>query len=279
MLTLIPIERLSEYAAWFPGPQLEMVLGSIAAGNTEAQLWAQGEPQDGGAGLLWDQGNNVFYLAGTDTAETAEALERCLAGPVRDQALRGRYTRFSARAAEPALEQHLPELFRRATLHPGRKRFYRFPNTTQPEVPAPTVEGVDFVPIDSALLARENLQNLETVRAEIRWMWPSEARFRDHGFGIAALAVGQLICWCTAEYVGPRSCGIGIETVPPYEGRGVATATAARFVTACLGRGVRPHWECASGNAASNRVAEKLGFALVVETAVWVGTFLEEEPE
>jgi len=126
------------------------------------------------------------------------------------------------------------------------------------------------VPIDRDLLARGDLANREQVGAEIRWMWPSEERFAAHGFGYAAVAQERVICWCTAEYVSARRCGIGIETVPEYERRGVATATAARFVAEAVGRGLTPYWECRRENIGSIRVAEKLGFELLGEERCWI---------
>lgn len=48
----------------FPGSQLEMVLASIAAGNTNGRLWRIGDEDNRTLSLLWDQGNNVLYLAG-----------------------------------------------------------------------------------------------------------------------------------------------------------------------------------------------------------------------
>ncbi|MFP3897568.1 MAG: hypothetical protein ACLFV5_12130, partial [Anaerolineales bacterium] len=46
------------------GAQLQMVLASVAEGNTEAQTWAFAHPEDALLVLLWDKGNNVFYLLG-----------------------------------------------------------------------------------------------------------------------------------------------------------------------------------------------------------------------
>jgi RimJ/RimL family protein N-acetyltransferase len=93
-----------------------------------------------------------------------------------------------------------------------------------------------------------------------------------HGFGYAAVIPDRVICWCTAEYVSPQRCGIGIATDPAFERRGVATATAAQFVAECLRRGKRPYWECAAGNPASARVAEKAGFELLEQTRFWAGS-------
>jgi RimJ/RimL family protein N-acetyltransferase len=58
-----------------------------------------------------------------------------------------------------------------------------------------------------------------------------------------------------------------------FERRGVATATAARFVEECLRRRIDQFWECAASNLASARVAEKVGFVRLEETRFWAGSF------
>lgn len=104
-------------------------------------------------------------------------------------------------------------------------------------------------------------------------MWPSEERFYEHGFGIVAVLDGEIICWCTAEYVSPTRCGIGIATSPRYERRGIATAAASHFVREARQRGVTAYWECDVTNRGSVRVAEKVGFVRESEETYWIGSF------
>jgi RimJ/RimL family protein N-acetyltransferase len=137
----------------------------------------------------------------------------------------------------------------------------------------PARAGVQFAVIDAAFLRREYLHNLPAVRTEIAAMWPSPERFCQQGFGIAALLEETIIGWCTAEYVSESQCGIGIATIAAFENKGIATATAARFVAGCLQRGLRPHWECDEKNIGSVRVAEKVGFEKIQTAAFWVGLF------
>ncbi len=81
------------------------------------------------------------------------------------------------------------------------------------------------------------------------------------------------MCWCTSEYVSEAKCGIGIETIQPYQNMGIATATTARFVDFCLRQNITPHWECEIHNTASIRVADKVGFKRLQEKVFWGGEF------
>lgn len=105
------------------------------------------------------------------------------------------------------------------------------------------------------------------------------ADFRRAGFGFCAHDAGTIMCWCTAEYVSEGRCGIGIETVPAYQGRGFAALTASAFVEHCAGLGVVSHWDSWSGNLASVAVAEKLGFRKIETYHVFVGSFGEAPPQ
>jgi RimJ/RimL family protein N-acetyltransferase len=257
------------------GAQLEMILASVAEGNTEAQTWAFAHPDDAALFvLLWDKGNNVFYLFGALPCDEAlRDLEKVVDAEVRKRAVAEGMAHFGVRALLPSPAEVVPRIFHREALHRRKHLFYSFDRTQPEEVAIPTVEGVTFVPLDDALLERDDLANIQRVREEIRWMWPSEERFRQRGFGYAAAVDDAVICWCTAEYMSRRACGVGIEAGRGYRNRGVGTATAARFVQEALRRGITPHWECDAENGASVRVAEKVGFEKVEEATFWRGTF------
>lgn len=274
MITEGVAAEIESYAAYFAGAQPEMVVASITAGNTEAQLWRVDQPDAAPAVLLWDKGNNVLYCAGQLVSPAArQALAALIDRTIRPRAIQERLSRFNVRALTPSFEDALPALFGGIALRETRTLFYRYVQQSPAVVQAPAVEDAQLVPIDRALLERGELEHIARVRDEIRWMWPSEQRFYEHGFGYAALKQARLICWCTAEYVSASRCGIGIETDACYERRGVATATAARFVQECQRRGVQPAWECATTNLGSIRVAEKVGFERIAEERFWLGVF------
>ena len=82
---------------------------------------------------------------------------------------------------------------------------------------------------------------------------------------------------CTAEYVSGGRCGIGIETVPAYQGRGIATLTASAFAGYCATWSITPHWDAWSSNLPSVVVAEKVGFRKVETYSVLVADFSDHD--
>lgn len=276
MLAEISISRLADYSYSLPGPHVALVLDSIAAGNTAARLWASPEATSRGAILLWDQGNNVLYFGGELSDPIRADLVALIAGQIRQLARAAGAPYFKAGALAPEIAAALPQLFAGMALRELPTLFYGLaPARGAP--PAPAVAGLHFQEIDRALLADDQLAGIAEVRAEIEWMWPAIERFYAHGLGVAAIADRRVICWCTAEYVSASRCAIGIATDPAFERRGVATATAARFVDLCQRRGMAPFWECRADNLGSIRVAEKAGFTLIARERYWAGSFEERD--
>jgi RimJ/RimL family protein N-acetyltransferase len=264
------VTDLHPYRGSFPGPHLEMVLASMEAGNTAGRMWMI-PPGDAPVLLLWDRGNNVFYLAGDGTPASVDALARLMADDILPQAWEEGRTRFKVGPLSPSLEEHLPTFFPNILLAVSHTLFSVYDAARPLPTPHSVPQDVSLFPITPGLLT-DGLRNAEYVRAEIRAMWPSEERFYHHGFGVLAIRGEEIICWCTAEYTSAERCGIGIETVPAHQGHGVATATAARFVREARARGITPCWECARSNLPSVRVAEKVGFAPVSEETYWLGS-------
>ncbi len=266
--------RISELTAHFPGPQLGMVLAAVLEGNTEAQLWRI--PQQGSQDvfLLWDQGNNVFYFSGQLLLpEIENELAALIQTTIRDIAVKEKLIYFKVKPLSTPLENAIPRIFRGIELHQTDKYFYTFPEQHGVAIPDLGLEGIQYQLIDADFLEQEKLENNCYVKAEVEWMWPSLARFRAKGFGIAAVLDAKIICWCTAEYVSTSQCGIGIEVIEEYQGKGIAAATAAHFIEYCLDRNIVPHWECDRDNVGSVRVAEKVGFEKSLETVFWSGRF------
>ena len=275
MVTAVSSTKIAQYASAFSDPQTAMVLASIAEGNTNAQLWQSTQPDNSLVYLLWDKGNNVFYLASTTLVPPAtRELADLITTQIKEQALREKLAHFHVHALSSTLELIIPELFQPIILHPTCKRLYCLPGT-KVSMRTPSIEvPVQYVQINQDFLAHEHYHNIQYVAAEIAAMWSSLNRFYTHGFGYAALIADTIICWCTTEYVSTSTCGIGIETDPAYQGKGIATATAMHVINHCLQCHITPYWECDCQNRASVRVAEKIGFEYIQERTFWSGTFL-----
>jgi RimJ/RimL family protein N-acetyltransferase len=275
MMEEIPEHRIEEYIKYFPGPQPGMVLASIVEGNTEAQLWYSSLPENNLVCLLWDKGNNVFYLSGQGILpETIKDLALLIYTHIKEKAIKDRLSYFKVKTLSASLENSITDIFRDIPLHKTKKLFYTFQSKRVETIPNLGLEGIQIFPIDANLLKEGQFENSRYVRSEIEWMWPSLGRFLEKGFGTAAVIDGKIICWCTAEYVSKSKCGIGIEVIDEFQNKGIATVTASHFLEHCLNKNIVAHWECDKDNIGSVRVADKVGFKKIEETVFWRGQFL-----
>lgn len=267
--------RIEEYVRYFPGPQPGMVLASVVEGNTQAQLWCTSQPDNHAVCLLWDKGNNVFYLSGQLVlSDTVKDLASLIQTYVKEKAIKERLIYFKVKALSSSLENSITDIFQNIPLHKTDKLFYTFRAEKIEAIPSPGVEGVRYHPIEAGILEEGRFENSHHVRSEIEWMWPSLERFLEKGFGTAAVIGARIIGWCTAEYVSRSKCGIGIEVMEDFQNKGIATATAVHFLERCLDQNIVAHWECDKDNIGSVRVAEKVGFEKTEETVFWSGQFL-----
>jgi len=275
MMEEISEHRIEEYVKYFPGYQPGMVLASVVEGNTEAHLWYTSQPDNNVVCLLWDKGNNVFYLSGPLVLpDTIKDLASLINTYVKEKAIKEGLSYFKVKTLSSSLENSITDIFQNIPLHKTNKLFYTFWAKRIKTIPNPRLEGIQYHLIDADFLEEGQFENNHYVKSEIEWMWPSLERFREKGYGTAAVIDASIICWCTAEYVSTSKCGIGIEVIDEFQNKGIATATAARFLKHCINQNIVPHWECDKDNIGSVRVAEKVGFERTEETVFWSGQFL-----
>ena len=167
------IEEISQIrvdSTRFPGRQLEMVLASIAEGNTNGRLWRVVGVDESALSLLWDQGNNVLYLAGDADPATVQATAALIQSEIRESAIQLGRIYFKVNTLSAALTAAIPDLFPQIHLHETNKRFYRFEQTSVPHFTA-AVADVRYQRIDADFLAQATYENIDAVKAETAWMW------------------------------------------------------------------------------------------------------------
>ena len=91
-------------------------------------------------------------------------------------------------------------------------------------------------------------------------MFGSLERAVENTIGFCLMLGETIVCEAIA---GPLTHGVaemGVETVPVYRRRGLATAAAAYVIRECEARGYRAFWNAAQQNVASVALARRLGF-------------------
>jgi GNAT superfamily N-acetyltransferase len=245
----------------FDGEHLALVIDAIIAVNSPATVWVD-DAAAPCAAAIWDGGHCVYIVGPASRVAAFRAAVSQRIGPAGPGLVKIYATDAAARL-----------VFAGHDLDRLERVFYRFDRGGQAPMPVgrlrlPAGFGISSITEEFDRLA--SFGNFADVTAEVESCWPSLAEFRRAGFGFCAHDADSIVCWCTAEYVSDGRCGIGIETIPAFRNRGLATLTATAFVEHCAARGITPHWDSWSSNAPSVAVAEKIGFRAVETYSIFV---------
>ena len=98
--------------------------------------------------------------------------------------------------------------------------------------------------------------------------WESSENFLKKGKGYCILDGGNVAAWAFSAAVSSSEIDIGVETSENYRGRGLAASAAKMMIKYAFDVGKSPVWACHCNNAASKRLAEKIGFAKTSECLI-----------
>ena len=112
-------------------------------------------------------------------------------------------------------------------------------------------------------LGPSDAYHLWGLSREIAWIydtWGGPAGLAGSRHAWGAFANGRLASIACSFFVGFSYEDVGVVTEPEFRGRGLAAASAHALCQEIRRRGRTASWGAGSGNSASLRVAEKLGF-------------------
>jgi GNAT superfamily N-acetyltransferase len=261
----LPAEAYAKVRPLFTGPLLTLVVDAVLMRNSPARIWVDDADRPGSA-LLWDKAGS-YYLAG-DAANTE--FNAGVSAFVARQISQG-CSYFKILYGSKAWEKWIPNLFSGTAPVKRQRELHVLKRARIPGWRDRLPPGFRVQPIEAALLRAERIKNREAVADEICSCWIALEDFLERGFGRAILRGDEIVCWCTAECVSQGKCGIGIETLAEYQGRGLATLAAGAFVEQALSRAITPHWDAWADNVASLAVARKVGFEKLLDYSVYLG--------
>lgn len=252
----------------FEGQHLGLHIDAVVAGNSPGIIWVD-DTSDPRHAYMWDKGHCHYFVGESDDARFNKSLREFLNDEIFPQmrkkgfqVLKAYYTNAWEGAIETILEGVNAE---------KRKRiFHRYTRSNVPLSNSPS--GFSLCRIDRILLESSS-KHVDYVRGEIASCWNSLELFMQNGFGFCLQHCDSIVGWCTGEYMSDRVCGIGIEVLEEFQKRGLATVVAQAFVGHCLSMGITPHWDSWGDNVASLRVAEKVGFEMVLDYSVLYCSF------
>ena len=123
---------------------------------------------------------------------------------------------------------------------------------------------------DGYELKEINQQLIKEISGKIvpSLFWNNVYDFLEKGKGYCITCNNDIASWAFSAAVSSKEIDIGIETRPKYKQQGLGMMVANKMIQYTIEQAKQPVWACHYKNAASKKMAEKLGFIKVSECSV-----------
>lgn len=257
----------------FDAPYLKFVIMAMGSSNSPGLVWAD-DLHAPTTAFIWDTTHSVYFGGRADNHAFNDELRQFIANTFIPQAAQRQLGVLKLYSSTDSWHTLVPTFFDGLTIEERSRVLHRLP-AAPVFAPVPVLlPHLHLTLIDDDLLSQRSLTGIDALLEEIQSCWTLLERFLDQGFGYCIVSdTDGIIAWCTAEYVSPGICGVGIETLAAYQRTGLATNVAQAFVQHALSLGWQVNWDAWLANTPSTRVAEKAGFQKVTDYPIWFAKF------
>lgn len=232
------------------------VYQSILDGNTPGEIYFNDLLNPTSAVIL-DGGNFVLYLEGVGSKKDLFYIKN----DILTDALREKYDEWILVVfGDQTWRSSFDQVFTSHEVHIGEKTLLRHELCEIHEFAID--KSIQVTPITNEIL-NSDMSHVKDLIEEVSSMWGSKEGFEKKGFGTCAIYEGQIIGWCTAEFVSERTCGIGIETIEAFQKKQVATKMTEAFLNLCKVKNIMPYWDSWTKNEPSVKTALKNSFEVL----------------
>lgn len=123
-------------------------------------------------------------------------------------------------------------------------------------------DGYELKEIDKRLLEKISGKIVPSL------FWNHANNFMVKGKGYCITCDNDIASWAFSAAVSTKEIDIGIETKPKYKQQGLGMIVANKMIQYIIEQAKEPVWACHYKNAASEKMAEKLGFIKVSECSI-----------
>lgn len=257
---------IQQIGANYKSIQSEFVFDSILQGNVSTNAYVD-EKSDSTISMVWDMEQCVYFGGHSSNKEDYVEAVRFLKENILDEDTRDKLSMIKIYYETDEWEDILLEELRNFNAQIYWRSLYAHNFDEIPEQ-INADKGLSITNIDGQIIFSSKLANVHFLKKEIEKKWASKNRFVTHGFGYCAIKDKEILGWCTAEYLGNKTCGVGIQTVQEFQRQGVASILSEIFLKKCREKGLVPYWDTWKKNISSLSCAEKIGFRKVTDYKV-----------
>lgn len=249
-------ENTSQLFAAF---EADLAVASILAGKSPARVFAD-DPACPQRAFTWFK-SRAFLAGETGSGAFNHALRRMLEETVYPQSASAGFEAILLHYEPAGWEAQLGDLCGARKRFMGRRHYYTC-QALKTDWRQLLPSGFSLHPVDSRLLEKTHLINLDVLVEEMQSERPSVADFLEKSFGYCLIYENELASWCLSEYNQGERCEVGVATVEKYQRQGLATVATLALLEHAFSTGIQQvGWHCWANNAGSIALALKAGFA------------------
>lgn len=257
----------------FQALDYHLAVNGILEGSVPARLFVD-YPSRPQASFTWAK-QRLFLVGSPDNDEFNKAIRRLITETIYPQAREAGEVMFVLYYDPDRWEDKIPEILKDKHPIKTQRQYYTFKKLNY-DWRTLLPEGFTVHLVDEALLEDKHLKNLDDLTEEMCSERPSVQDFLDRSFGVCVLHGDEIVGWCLSEYNWANRCEVGIETVRPYQKRGLGTLMASAMIEYALSKGINQiGWHCYANNQASVATALKIGFEKARDYPVYFAWFNE----
>lgn len=207
--------------------------------------------------IVWTQGNDGFYFIGTDIVQYADEINHTIDLVIKPRILSKGLEYFEFSSVPPVTDEELKTIFNSRRLEAWPQTTFTFKKNDA---------NISTVPLEGQLCDVMELRkkypliDMKFVYAKILKNWESLDEFYAKANGFFLIVDNAVVSFALTGWIAKNVHEISIETMDAYRRKGYAKACAVALVNFYMQNSFTPYWECESGNTASAKIAQALGF-------------------
>lgn len=251
-------DDIQQIGANYINLESRFIFDSLLQNNISAEAY-EDEDKSSTITMLWDKEQCAYFGGHSPNKGSYSGAVRYLIQNILDEDTRDRLSMIKIYYETEDWEAILLEELKNFNAKIYWRSLYAHDFQSIPKV-LENYKGINIRAMDEELLYNSKLANVHYLREELEKRWYSMDRFLEKGFGYYASRDGEILGWCTAEYLSDKCCGIGIETVQEFKRQGVASILSEMFLRKCREKGLVPYWDTWKSNVSSLSCAKKMEF-------------------
>ncbi|WDV47798.1 GNAT family N-acetyltransferase [Clostridiaceae bacterium M8S5] len=220
--------------------------------------------------MIWSRGIEGFYFIGdANNTDFNSSVNDFIDKVITQRANKLGLNTFEFSGTSKEWDKTLKRVFHSRNMYESKQYVYKHNGLQECTIKEYDLT-VDYIMkrVDKELLDDSNYDMSFVKDAILEW-WDSFEDFLNNGVGFCIIHDNKAVCSCVTSFTDGASMESHIVTHESYRKKGLATVAVSEYLRECKIININPYWDCMQKNYGSRALAEKLGYTLSFEYALY----------